>query len=130
MAPQREWFDKDYYRVLGVSETASAKEITKAYRKLARQFHPDANHGDPKSEERFKEISSAYDVVGDEAKRKEYDETRRSAHSDPAGTTKVISASTRAVKAVSAICSATCSDAGAQTRRAPVRSGAPTSKPS
>jgi len=77
MAPQREWFDKDYYKVLGVSETASAKEITKAYRKLARQFHPDANHGDPKSEDRFKEISSAYDVVGDETKRKEYDEARR-----------------------------------------------------
>ncbi len=77
MAPQREWFEKDYYKVLGVSDTASAKEITKSYRRLARQFHPDANQGDPQSEERFKEISSAYDVVGDETKRKEYDEARR-----------------------------------------------------
>ena len=74
MAPQREWFEKDYYRTLGVSETASAKDIGKAYRKLAKQYHPDANPG---SEERFKEISAAYDVLGDEAKRKEYDEVRR-----------------------------------------------------
>ena len=77
MAPQREWFEKDYYKVLGVPETATAKEITKAYRKLARQFHPDANPGDSTAEESFKEISAAYDVVGDEARRKEYDEVRR-----------------------------------------------------
>ena len=77
MAPQREWFEKDYYKVLGVSESASAKDITKAYRKLARAHHPDANRDDPKAEERFKEISAAYDVLGDEARRKEYDEVRR-----------------------------------------------------
>jgi molecular chaperone DnaJ len=77
MAPQREWFEKNYYKVLGVPESASQKEITKAYRKLARQHHPDANAGDNASEERFKEISAAYDVIGDEAKRKEYDEVRR-----------------------------------------------------
>src|SRR5687768_1612197 len=77
MAPQREWFEKNYYDVLGVPETATAKDITRAYRKLARQHHPDANSGDNKSEERFKEISAAYDVLGDEAKRKEYDEVRR-----------------------------------------------------
>jgi molecular chaperone DnaJ len=77
MAAQREWFEKDYYKVLGVSEDASAKEITKAYRKLARTFHPDANREDPKAEDRFKEISAAYDVLGDEARRKEYDEVRR-----------------------------------------------------
>src|SRR5262245_63412409 len=77
MAPQREWFEKDYYKTLGVSESASQKEITKAYRKLARQNHPDANPGDAAAEERFKEISAAYDVVGDEARRKEYDEVRR-----------------------------------------------------
>ena len=62
MAPQREWFEKDYYKVLGVSDTATDKEIGKAYRKLAKQYHPDANPG---SEERFKEISAAYDVLGD-----------------------------------------------------------------
>src|SRR5215210_4265160 len=77
MAPQREWFEKDYYRVLGVSDSASQKEIKTAYRKLSRQYHPDTNAGDPASEERFKEISAAYDVVGDEARRKEYDEVRR-----------------------------------------------------
>ena len=77
MAPQREWFEKDYYKTLGVPEGASQKEITKAYRKLARENHPDANPNDPSAEERFKEISSAYDVVGDEAKRKEYDEVRK-----------------------------------------------------
>src|ERR1700722_413924 len=74
MAPQREWFEKDYYKVLGVPDTASDKDIGKAYRKLAKQYHPDANPG---SEEQFKEISAAYDVLGDEAKRKEYDEVRR-----------------------------------------------------
>jgi molecular chaperone DnaJ len=77
MAPQREWFEKDYYKVLGVSDTATPKDITRAYRKLARQYHPDANPGDASAEERFKEISAAYDVVGDEEKRKEYDEVRR-----------------------------------------------------
>ena len=77
MTAQREWFEKDYYKVLGVSDTAPAKEIKSAYRKLSRQFHPDANPGDTAAEERFKEISAAYDVVGDEAKRKEYDEVRR-----------------------------------------------------
>jgi molecular chaperone DnaJ len=77
MAPQREWFEKDYYAILGVSDTATAKEIKTAYRKLSRQYHPDANAGDASAEERFKEISAAYDVVGDEERRKEYDEVRR-----------------------------------------------------
>jgi len=74
---QREWFEKDYYSVLGVGEDASQKDITRAYRKLARENHPDANEGDPKAEERFKEISAAYDVIGDTEKRKKYDEVRK-----------------------------------------------------
>ena len=77
MAPQREWFEKNYYEVLGVDEKAAPKDVTRAYRKLARQHHPDANPGDDSAEERFKGISAAYDVLGDEAKRKEYDEVRR-----------------------------------------------------
>jgi molecular chaperone DnaJ len=74
MTAQRDWFEKDYYKVLGVAEGATDKEITRAYRKLAKQHHPDANPG---SEERFKEISAAYDVLGDAEKRKEYDEVRK-----------------------------------------------------
>ena len=77
MAAQHEWFEKDYYKMLGVSPDASQKDITKAYRKLARQLHPDQNPGDAAAEERFKEVSAAYDALGDEAKRKEYDEVRR-----------------------------------------------------
>ena len=77
MAVQREWYEKDYYKVLGMSDTATAKEITKAYRRLARDSHPDTHPGDAKSEDRFKDVSAAYDVLGDETKRKEYDEVRR-----------------------------------------------------
>ena len=76
MAAQREWFEKDYYQTLGVAKDAAPKDITKAYRKLARENHPDTHPGDAKAEERFKEVSAAYDVLGDEAKRKEYDEVR------------------------------------------------------
>ena len=77
MTAQREWYEKDYYAVLGVAQDAEPKEITKVYRKLARQSHPDARPGDAAAEERFKEISTAYDVLSDEKKRREYDEVRR-----------------------------------------------------
>jgi molecular chaperone DnaJ len=77
VAPQREWFEKDYYAVLGVPEGSTDKELARAYKKLAKQYHPDANQGNKDAEERFKEISAAYDVLGDSDKRKEYDEVRR-----------------------------------------------------
>jgi molecular chaperone DnaJ len=73
---RREWFDKDYYAVLGVPKNASDAEIRKAYRRLAQQHHPDAKQGDPNAEERFKEISAAYGVLGDAEKRKAYDRVR------------------------------------------------------
>jgi molecular chaperone DnaJ len=72
----RDYVEKDYYAALGVSKEATGPDIKKAYRKLARKFHPDANNGDTKAEEKFKEISEAYDVLSDPAKRKEYDEAR------------------------------------------------------
>jgi len=63
----------DYYKILGVGKNASEEEIKKAYRKLARQYHPDRNPGDKKAEERFKQVSQAHDVLSDPDKRKEYD---------------------------------------------------------
>src|SRR5436190_11128655 len=65
---------KDYYASLGVAKTATDKEVKQAYRKLARKHHPDVNPGDKGAENRFKEINEAYEVLGDPAKRKKYDE--------------------------------------------------------
>lgn len=72
----KDFIEKDYYKVLGVPKDATEAEIKKAYRKLARENHPDANKGNVKAEERFKEISEANDVLGDPKRRKEYDEAR------------------------------------------------------
>jgi len=75
MASQ-DWFDKDFYKVLGVSKGISEAELKKTYRKLARQYHPDSNPGDAKAEARFKEISEANSVLSDPEMRKEYDQIR------------------------------------------------------
>ena len=72
----KDYLEKDFYKVLGVAKDAPADEIKKSYRKLARKHHPDTNKGDSGSEDRFKEISEAYDVLSDDTKRREYDEAR------------------------------------------------------
>src|ERR1700678_317911 len=66
--------NKDYYALLGIKKTATSDDIRKAFRKLARKYHPDVNPGDKKAEEKFKEISEANDVLSDEKKRKVYDQ--------------------------------------------------------
>ena len=68
---------RDYYEILGVARNAKEDEIKKAYRKLAKKYHPDANASDAKAAERFKEVSEANNVLGDAEKRKQYDEMRR-----------------------------------------------------
>jgi molecular chaperone DnaJ len=72
----KDYIEKDYYAALGVAKDADQPTVKKAYRKLAREFHPDKNPGDSAAEARFKEVSEAYDVLSDPAKRKEYDEAR------------------------------------------------------
>lgn len=72
----RDLYEKDFYKILGVSKTASADEIKKKYRALARELHPDKTKGDSKLEEKFKAVSEAYDILSDAKKRAEYDEAR------------------------------------------------------
>jgi molecular chaperone DnaJ len=74
---QRDYVEKDYYRILGVSQDAEQSEIARAYRKLARELHPDANPNDPEAESRFKEVSEAYSVLSNAEKRAEYDRVRQ-----------------------------------------------------
>ena len=78
---QKDWFEKDYYKALGVPKDASQADIKKAFRALAKKHHPDSNENDPKAEARFKEVSEAYDVLSDEKTRADYDETRAMATS-------------------------------------------------
>ena len=73
---RNDWATKDFYKVLGVQKDASSADVKKAYRKLARENHPDSNPGDDAKHEKFKAVAEAYDVVGDEAKRAKYDEFR------------------------------------------------------
>ena len=75
MASQ-DWFDKDFYKILGVSKDVSDAELKKTYRKLARTYHPDSNAGDAAAEAKFKEISEAYAVLSDKQQREEYDQIR------------------------------------------------------
>ena len=75
MASQ-DWFDKDFYKVLGVAKDVSDADLKKTYRKLARKYHPDSTQGDPAAEAKFKEISEAYAVLSDKEQREEYDQIR------------------------------------------------------
>jgi molecular chaperone DnaJ len=77
LAVQADWLEKDLYAVLGVPEGADGKTISRAYRKLARELHPDTHPDDPAAAERFKDVTAAYDVLGDATKRAEYDDFRR-----------------------------------------------------
>ncbi len=81
----KDLYEKDYYKILGVPKDADAATIKKAYRKLAKDLHPDANAGDKKIEEKFKAVSEAYDVVSDPKRRAEYDEARRYGSAGPMG---------------------------------------------
>src|SRR5919107_1277305 len=78
-----DWATKDFYQVLGVGKNASAADIKKAYRKLARANHPDSNPGDSKKHDTFKSVAEAYDVLGDEDKRKAYDDYRSQVATGP-----------------------------------------------
>ena len=83
MQATAEWLDTNYYDILGVAEDATAKQIKSAYRTLARTAHPDANPDDPSAEQRFSDIAKAYEVLGDDDTRAEYDNLRLQAQRQP-----------------------------------------------
>ena len=136
-----DWATKDFYQVLGVAKDASADEIKKAYRKLARANHPDSNPGDTAKHDRFKAVAEAYDVIGDPEKRKKYDEMRslvrlggglRGGFGGGGGGFDVsdLLRDRRAAAAASATCSATSSAPAAGAQQAPSAAArAPTSRP-
>ena len=86
---------KDPYKVLGLSREASQDDIQQAHRKLVRKYHPDANPEDPRSEERFKEVQRAYEVLSDEKKRREYDEGLRTSSRGSPGRSRSRESSSR-----------------------------------
>ena len=127
---RNDWLTKDFYQVLGVGKDATADEIKKAYRKLARANHPDSNPGDTAKHDTFKSVAEAYDVVGDPDKRKKYDEMRaaradgrrlRGAGGGAAGSTSTTCCASAADRpaAASATCSATSSAAASPVAPAP-----------
>ncbi len=133
-----DWANKDFYAELGVTKSATPAEIKKAYRKLARANHPDSNPGDTAKHEKFKAVAEAYDVVGDEEKRKKYDEVRdlyggagSAAGALAAASTSTTCCATAAAEVASAICSVTSSAvvAGVSSRPARAPSAVPTSRP-
>jgi hypothetical protein len=118
----KDYIEKDYYAALGVAKDADQSTIKKAYRKLARDLHPDKNPGDAQAEARFKEVSEAYDVLSDEKKRREYASGVASADSAARVAARHSTCPTcSAVAATSVTCSVTCSVR--RPRRVPAAAG-------
>ncbi len=135
-----DWAQKDFYKELGVTKDATADEIKKAYRKLARANHPDSNPGDTAKHDKFKTVAEAYDVVGDPDKRKKYDEMRslygggggfgRGGAAGASTSTTCCATGPAPAAVASATCSVTSSvAAGVRSRRDRVRRRVPTSRP-